>query len=631
MGQQGRTIRVAESFFVPEMALPAGFDIILGMPWIQKWRPLFNWELCLPQSPPVGGQSASKTAVTARRRFEERTSRAESKQLLTSILMLKQAQRAGDELLVAHVRPATDSPAPALEGEVEAPAHAVQAVLDDMADVFAQLPDGLAPQREMDCQLHLVPGSRIASQRAYPVPLKLRDECRRLITALLEKGFVCKSISPWSAPILIVAKKAVGPGSTAVSGAPPEHTWRMVCDYRALNYCTSKHAEPQPVVQELLNELSGATHFSCLDLQQRYHQIRIAPGDRHRTAFSTLFGHFEWNELAFGLCDAPAVFQQLLNSVYADELGRFVVVYLDDVLVYSKSEAEHVEHLRIVLQRLREHRLFAKLSKCQFCRSSVEFLGHVVSADGIGMDRHKVQAGQDWPQPRTVQEIMPFVGLTHYYRKFVRSYAAVTVPLYELLKETPFVWEEQQQAEIEALKAALIEAPLLMLPRPDEPYEMHTDASDFAIGAVLYQEDAVSGELRPIAYESHKLSQVQRRYAMHEREMLAVVHAQTRRCRQCPPCPRWRRQKHHPRRCSHLVQRLQWRRHPAQSTQLHGCLPHRSNSCVRPPAWWKHRHCLTRVCRHTAPTTSTPASLCRANLCYQMGFGASKTETDHSG
>ena len=161
-----------------------------------------------------------------------------------------------------------------------------------MADVFAQLPDGLPPQREMDFELHLEPGSRIANQRAYPVPLKLRDECRRQITALLEKGFVSKSISPWSAPILFVAKKAVGSGSTAVSGAPPERTWRMVCDFRALNYCTSKHAGPLPVVQELLNELSGATHFSCLDLQQGYHQIRIAPGDRHKTAFSTSFWAF---------------------------------------------------------------------------------------------------------------------------------------------------------------------------------------------------------------------------------------------------------------------------------------------------------------------------------------------------
>ena len=196
---------------------------------------------------------------------EERASKAECKQSLTSILMLKQAQRAGDELLVAHVRPAADSPAPALE--VKAPAPAIQAVLDDIADVFAQLPDGLPPQREKDFELHLEPGSPIANQRAYPVPLKLQDECRRQITSFLEKGFVSKSISPWSAPILFVAKKAVG-SSTAVSGAPPERTWRMVCDFRALNYCTSKHAGPLPLVQELLNELSGATHFSCLDLQQ---------------------------------------------------------------------------------------------------------------------------------------------------------------------------------------------------------------------------------------------------------------------------------------------------------------------------------------------------------------------------
>ncbi len=200
---------------------------------------LFDWGL--PMTATIAtcrGQSSSKTAVTVRRRFEERASRAGSKQLLTSILKLKQAQRVGDELLVAHVRPAADSLAPALEGEVEAPAPTIQQVLDNMADVFAQLPDGLAPQRYVDFELQLEPGSRIANQRAYPAPLKLRGECRRQITALLEKGFISKSISPCRAPILSVAKKAVGSGSTAVSGAPPERTWRMVCDFRAINYCT---------------------------------------------------------------------------------------------------------------------------------------------------------------------------------------------------------------------------------------------------------------------------------------------------------------------------------------------------------------------------------------------------------
>lgn len=243
--KQGCTMRVAEIFFVPEMALPAGFNIILGMPWIRKWRPLFNWEL--PMSATIAtcrGTVSLKNSSYRAPPVEERASKAESKQLLTSILMLKQAQRAGDELLVAHVRSATDSLAPALEGEVETPAPAIQAVLNDTADVFAQLPDGLPPQRDMDFELHLEPGSRIASLRAYPVPFKLRDERRRQITALLEKGFVNKSVSPWRAPILFVAKKVVGLGTTTVSGVPPEGTWRMVCDFRTLNNCTSKHAEP---------------------------------------------------------------------------------------------------------------------------------------------------------------------------------------------------------------------------------------------------------------------------------------------------------------------------------------------------------------------------------------------------
>jgi hypothetical protein len=343
------------------------------------------------------------------------------KQLLASILQLRQAQRLGDELMVVHVHPTT-SPVLEGEGKPQVPVSAaIQEVLDEMEDVFAPLPQHLPPSREVDFEIRLEPDSKTANQRAYPVPLRLRDECRKQISDLLEKNFISKSSSSWSAPILFVAKKAVGSGSTAVSGEPPKRSWRMVCDFRALNHCTSKHAGPLPVVHELLNELGGATHFSTLDLQQGYDQIRIKPEDRHKTAFSTPFGHYEWNVLAFGLCNAPAVFQQLLNSVYENELGKFVVVYLDDILIYSRSEADHVQHLRITLQRLREHELFAKRSKCQFCQPDVEFLGHTVSHRGMEMDQHKVDAVRDWPQLRSAKDIQQFLGLTGYYRKFVKG------------------------------------------------------------------------------------------------------------------------------------------------------------------------------------------------------------------
>jgi hypothetical protein len=527
MGHPGRTMKVTEDFFVTSMALPSGFDLILGLPWLQKWRPLFDWQS--PMTATISTCQGTISLINSAPREEttlESEGRSGRKKLLASILQLRQAQRLGHELLVVHVRPATPQVAPNAPKAPTPPSPAIQAVLDEMADVFAPLPKELPPSREVDFEIRLEPDSKTANQRAYPVPLRLRDECRSQISDLLERNFISKSSSPWSAPILFVAKKAVGSGSAAVSGAPPKRSWRMVCDFRALNHCTSKHAGPLPVVHELLNELGGATHFSTLDLQQGYNQIRIKPEDRHKTAFSTPFGHYEWNVLAFGLCNAPAVFQQLLNSVYETEMGHFVVVYLDDILVYSKSEQEHVHHLRTTLMRLREHNLFAKLSKCQFCQPEVEFLGHVISHKGMEMDQHKVSAVREWPVLKSVKDVQQFLGLTGYYRKFIKDYAELALPLYKLLnKGVPFEWEAGQQIAFESLKAAVTDNPVLMLPDRTAPYEMHTDASDFAIGAVLYQKCPMDGTLRPIAFESHKLTPAQSRYATHEKELLAVVHA----------------------------------------------------------------------------------------------------------
>jgi hypothetical protein len=218
--------------------------------------------------------------------------RAGRKQLMASILQRRQAQRLGDELMVVHVKPAPVSDVtPSAASTKELPSPAVQAVLDDMADVFAPLPRGLPPEREVDFEVRLEPNSRPANQRAYPVPLRLWDECRSQINDLLERNFIyiSKSSSPWSAPIIFVAKKVVGSGSAAVSGEPPKRSWRMVCDFRAINHCTTKNAGPLPVVYELLSELGGATHFSILDLQQGFNQIRVRPEVRHKTAISNTF------------------------------------------------------------------------------------------------------------------------------------------------------------------------------------------------------------------------------------------------------------------------------------------------------------------------------------------------------
>jgi hypothetical protein len=331
-------------------------------------------------------------------------------------------------------------------------------------------------------------------------------EVKRQVTDLLAKGMIEPSTSPYGAPILFVGKK--------------DGTLRMCVDYRALNAITVKNRYPLPRIDDLFDRLSGCSVFSSLDLQQGYNQIKIAPEDVPKTAFRTPLGHFQFKVLCFGLTNAPATFQAVMNRVLAPYINRFVVVYLDDILIYSRNAEEHAEHLRLVLQALRSHKLQCRLAKCDFNRPEIAYLGHIVGRNGIRVDPKKIETVRTWPQPKTATELRSFLGLTNYFRRFVQGYSSLVACMNELLRQhVPFRWGPDQQAAFDRLKLLLTTAPVLRLPDFSKPFEVITDASVNGTGAVLMQEG------HPIAFASKKLSPAERNYTTGEQELLAVINA----------------------------------------------------------------------------------------------------------
>jgi hypothetical protein len=291
-------------------------------------------------------------------------------------------------------------------------------------------------------------------------------------------------------------------------------------DYRPLNAVTIKNKYPLPRIDVLFDQLAGAKVFSKIDLCSGYHKIKIRPCDIPKTAFSTRYGLYEFLVMSFGLTNAPAYFMYLMNSVFMTELDKFVVVFIDDILIYSKNEKEHANHLRIVLQRLQDHKLYAKFSKCEFWLKSVKFLGHTISQDGISVDPSKVQEVMDWKPPKSVHQIRSFLGLLGNYRRFIPDYSRIAKPMTELLKKVvKFVWSEACEKAFHTLRQHLTSAPVLVQPDNSKPFEVFCDASGTGLGCVLMQEGQV------IAYASRALRPHEINYPTHDLELAAVVHA----------------------------------------------------------------------------------------------------------
>ncbi|KAD3642317.1 hypothetical protein E3N88_31541 [Mikania micrantha] len=379
-------------------------------------------------------------------------------------------------------------------------------IVQDYSDVFPEELPGLPPEREVEFTIDLIPGSEPISKAPYRMaPLELK-ELKEQLQELLELGFIRPSVSPWGAPVLFVKKK--------------DGSMRLCIDYRELNKITIRNRYPLLRIDDLFDQLQGAKFFSKIDLRSGYHQLKIRDQDVSKTAFRTRYEHYEFLVMPFGLTNAPAVFMDLMNRVFHDYLDRFVIVFIDDILVFSKSKDEHEDHLCTVLETLRKKKLYAKFSKCEFWLEQVAFLGHVVSAEGITMDPAKVEAITKWPRPTSVTEVRSFLGLAGYYRRFVEGLSILALPLTQLMRKgVKFTWNDERENCFEELKTRLVSAPILTLPSGSGGYQIYSDASKKGLGCVLMQHGKV------IAYVSRQLKPYEVNYPTHDLELAAVVFA----------------------------------------------------------------------------------------------------------
>ncbi|OMO99181.1 reverse transcriptase [Corchorus capsularis] len=387
--------------------------------------------------------------------------------------------------------------------ERELPSNIVS-LLSDYLDVFPEeIPSGLPPIRGIEHQIDFIPGAQIPNKPAYRTNPDETKELEKQVGELLQKDFVRESLSPCVVPVLLVPKK--------------DGTWRMCVDCRAINNITVKYRHPIPRLDDMLDELHGACLFSKIDLKSGYHQIRMKEGDEWKTAFKTKLGLYEWLVMPFGLTNAPSTFMRLMNHVLRAFIGKFVVVYFDDILGYNRNLNEHVRHLRCVLDVLRVEKSYANLKKCTFCTNKLVFLGFVVSSQGIEVNEEKIKAIKEWPTPTNIGQVRSFYGLAGFYRRFVKDFSTLAAPITSVMKKNaPFKWGDEQQEAFEMLKDKLTNTPLLVLPNFNNTFEIGCDASGVGFGAVLMQGG------KPVAYFSEKLNGAALNYPTYDKELYAL-------------------------------------------------------------------------------------------------------------
>ncbi|KAK3575091.1 hypothetical protein QTP86_020705 [Hemibagrus guttatus] len=368
----------------------------------------------------------------------------------------------------------------------------------------------LPPHRPWDCAIDLIPGEPVPKGQIYSLSIPEEKAMEEYIQEALAQGYIRPSTSPAASSFFFVAKKDGG--------------LRPCIDYRALNQITIKFRYPLPLVPTALERRRGATVFTKLDLRSAYNLIRIREGDEWKTAFVTPTGHYEYLVMPYGLVNAPSVFQDFMHTVLREFLHKSVIVYIDDILIYSRNLAEHRQHVREVLQRLRDYQLFLKAEKCAFHQSKVHFLGYIINRSGVRMDERKVAAVRDWPPPTTIKELQRFLGFANFYRRFIRGYSSVASPLTSLLRNKPksLTWNPAASQAFNTLKTAFTTAPLLVHPNPDLPFIVEVDASTTGVGAVLSPQQGNSTVLHPCAFFSRKLSPAEANYDIGNRELLAI-------------------------------------------------------------------------------------------------------------
>ena len=387
----------------------------------------------------------------------------------------------------------------------------IDEIIDDYKIVFEKSRVNNATARSrVECTIPTGDSAPI-KQKAYRLPLRKRYIVQEQVREMLEAGVIRPSDSPYASPITLVPKK--------------DNTWRFCIDYRRLNSVTRKDSFPLPAIQDIFDSFHGASIFSTLDLKTGYWQIPVAERDIEKTAFTCSEGLFEFTKMPFGLTNNGAIFQRYMTSVLRDYIGKFVFVYIDDIVIYSHNVEQHAEHLRLIFEKLEEHGLQLKRSKCTFASSKVDLLGYTISGDGISPQEQKVAAVRNMMPPKTVTEVRSFLGACGYYRGCVQNYAEIAGPLVELTRKyTRFNWGPRQQEAFQRLKDVLCSDTVLAYPDPSKPYKLYTDASDYAVGAILTQTDE-NGLERVIQYVSSTLRGAQINYAVIEKEAYAVVYA----------------------------------------------------------------------------------------------------------
>ncbi|SPC65785.1 related to pol protein [Ustilago sp. UG-2017b] len=493
----------------------ADYDLILGFTELRRLKPTIRWDTGQLEPPEAAGAKA----------LSMKSPTLHGNEFVSAERILQAALEDGPIGFMLLEEPPSSLPAfgfvptgadKGVEMEVEVDKEVTAADIpkpyQHLRDVFDEVEaDKLPHHTEHDLHLELVEGSKPPQGPLYLKGPKEMSELRRYLEENLEKGFIRPSKSPARSPVLFVPKKDGG--------------LRLCVDYCGLNEITVKNRAPLPLIEEQLFLLRKARIYTKLDLRAAYNLIQIAKGDEWKTAFGTQLGLYEYLVMPFGLANAPAHFQSFINDIFRDIIGVYVVVYLDDFLIFSDTEESHVKHVTEVLTRLRSNRLFAKLSKCEFHTKTVEFLGYIIKPTGIEMDPEKVRTVKEWPMPESIHDIQRFLGFANFYRRFIAHFTRIAKPLTSLVKPTErfkkFELPEEAQQAFHKLIRAFASAGVLQHFDYHLPTRLETDASDFAIAGVLKQEH--EGRWHPVAFYSRKMSSAEKNYEIHDKELLAVV------------------------------------------------------------------------------------------------------------
>ena len=502
--------------------------MVLGHNWLTRYNPMIDWVLnriifrpqLLDQSLPTPTSTARAASLPSQKAFvsdetpdtPETSASVPSISIIGAAAFMRACKLPGSQCYRIQLSNPSATAMSASTTDDVPDLAGVPTEYHDFADVFSKANAyTLAPHRPYDLKIEIPEGATPPVTPMYPLSQLELQALRDFVEEHLRSGFIRSTSSPHGAPVLFAKKKDGG--------------LRLCIDFRGLNKITKKDRYPLPFISDLLTTAGKARVYTTLDIRHAYHMIRIAEGDEWKTAFRTRYGTFEWLVMPFGLTNAPAAFQRYMNDIFSDLLDVYVIIYLDDILIYSDDPAKHSEHVREVLRRLRKNGLFARPDKCRFASDTVEYLGFILSKDGLKMDPSKVQTIQDWPEPRKVKDIQSFLGFANFYRRFISDYSDIVVPLTRLTRKG-IKWDFSDAARkaFESLKSAFTTAPILTHWIPDKPIIVETDASDYALGAILsIQVD--SGEIHPVAFHSRTFTAPELNYDTHDKELLAIFEA----------------------------------------------------------------------------------------------------------